>query len=358
MALNFKELQAKILEQQAKKERGKTGGNFGGDNAVYPFWDPKVIPDGSTAIFRFLPDGDETNDYFWQERLIIKLPFPGVKGQADSKPVEVQVPSTDMWKPRTCPITAEISPWWKDKSLEDMARKYYRKKSFLFQGFVVSSPTEEESPPENSIRRFIINPSVFERIKVILLAQDIETSPIDYDNGLDFYLTKTKQGQYSNYDSSGWVRPGTLGTIKTRSLSDAERTVIETYKLWNLSTFLPKKPDEAHLAAMMEMFHASVNEELYDVDRWGQFYRPTGMRIDNSNVSGATDQKTDTTRTVAKVDPDAMASSILNRIAARKEVVNAPFDVDELSVEPTNTAKKAQTPEEIIATIKRRQQSK
>lgn len=354
MALNFKELQAKILDQQAKKERGKTGGNFGGDNAVYPFWDPKVVPDGSTAVFRFLPDGDETNDYFWQERLIIKLPFPGVKGQADSKPVEVQVPCTDMWKPRSCPITAEISPWWKDKSLEDMARRYYRKKSFLFQGFVVSSPTEEESPPENSIRRFIINPSVFERIKIILLAQDIETSPIDYDNGLDFYLTKTKQGQYSNYDSSGWVRPGTIGNIKPRSLNDSERAAIETHKLWNLSTFLPKKPDEAHLTAMMEMFHASVNEELYDVDRWGQFYRPTGMRIDNANAGGPVNQTANTT-TVARIDPEATATSILNRAMAQKAVaVDAPFDIDE----PVSGAKKAQTPEEIIASIKRRQQSK
>lgn len=354
MALNFKELQARIAEQQAKKERSKTGGNFGGDRAVYPFWDN---PDGSTAVFRFLPDGDETNDYFWQERLIIKLPFSGIKGQLDSKPVEIQVPSLDMWKPRSCPITAEINPWWKDKNLEDMARKYYRKKSFLFQGFVPDSPIEEENPPENPIRRFIINPSVFERIKVIMLAQDVDTSPTDYDQGLDFYLTKTKQGQWSNYDTSGWVKPGTLGTIRPRALNQEELDAIDTYKLWNLSSFLPKKPDEDHLTAIMEMFHASVDGELYDLDRWGQFYRPAGIRIDNTETA---ESETKSTKTIVAVNPTATANFIMNRVAAKKvavEEVELPFEVDETSI--TEVVKNGQkTPEEIIADIRNKQKLK
>jgi hypothetical protein len=351
MALSFQELKAKILVEQAKKERGKSGGNFGGDNAVYPFWNN---PDGSTAILRFLPDGDENNDYFWQERLIIKLPFPGIKGSADSKPVEVQVPCVDMWKPRSCPITAEISPWWKDKALEDMARKYYRKKSFLFQGFVVSNPVEEESAPQNLIRRFIINPSVFERIKIILLAQDVETSPIDYDQGLDFYLTKTKQGQYSNYDTSGWTKPGTLGTIKPRALNTEELDAIKTYNLWNLSSFLPKKPDEEHMAAIMELFHASVNEELYDVDRWGQLYPYNGMRFNNTASTDTTDTSTSIKAMPASVNPATTAASILNRVA-KKEVVEESDE--DSTAEPVSTGKaKGQTPDEIIAAIKRRQQ--
>jgi len=84
MALNLKDIQAKLLAQQANKDRIKNGGGFGGDNAVYPFWNN---PEGSSATLRFLPDGDETNDFFWLERLIIKLPFPGVKGDTLGKPV-------------------------------------------------------------------------------------------------------------------------------------------------------------------------------------------------------------------------------------------------------------------------------
>jgi hypothetical protein len=345
MALNLKDIQAKLLAQQANKDRIKSGG-FGGDNAIYPFWNN---PEGSTATLRFLPDGDESNDFFWLERLIIKLPFPGVKGDPMAKPVEVQVPCTDMWKSGTCPITAEIRPWWKDKSLEDMARKYYRKKSYLFQGFVTQNPNKDDQEPENPIRRFIINPSVFDVIKSILMDQDLENSPTDNDHGRDFYLIKTTKGGYANYASSKWA-------MKERALSDDETLAIGKHGLWNLSSFLPKKPDEAHLNAIMELFTASVNEELYDADRWGQFYRPNGMRLDI--------QDGDTPSAVAApaptpAKPAVTAASILNRVAAKPAV--QPEDDSTPPWEDTPAAatpvaeKKSQSPDDIIAAIRRRQ---
>ncbi len=363
MALKLKEIQAKLLAQQANRDRARSGG-FGGDNAVYPFWNN---PEGSVATLRFLPDGDESNDFFWLERLIIKLPFPGVKGQNDGKPVEVQVPCTDMWKAGSCPITAEIRPWWKDKSLEDMARKYYRKKSYLFQGFVTDNPNTQDQTPENPIRRFIINPSVFDRIKSILMVQDIEDSPVDYDKGLDFYLVKKQKGQYANYDDSQWIKPGTM-SIKTRSLNEMERQAISTHGLWNLSTFLPKKPDEDHLNAIMEMFTASVNEELYDPDRWGQFYRPNGMRMDNNGgdsgeATGRTTAQVPAARPAAtqtQAAPAVTAASILNRVAAKpavEESTTPPWDEAADATAPAEKPK-MQTPDEIIAAIRRRQQQK
>jgi len=356
MALTLKEIQAKLAAQQANKDRIKSGG-FGGDNAIYPFWNN---PEGSTATLRFLPDGDESNDFFWLERLIIKLPFPGVKGDAMAKPVEVQVPCTDMWKSGTCPITAEIRPWWKDKSLEDMARKYYRKKSYLLQGFVSQNPNKDDQEPENPIRRFIINPSVFDVIKSILMDQDLENSPTDYDHGRDFYLIKTTKGGYANYTSSKWA-------MKERALLEDEETAINKFGLWNLSSFLPKKPDEAHLNVIMEMFAASVNEELYDVDRWGQFYRPNGMRIDQQDNDTAS---VAAVSAPAPVKPAVTAASILNRVASKPAVQNETVSVEEEdtppwetfsqreSSAPAATEKKSQTPDDIIAAIRRRQQQK
>lgn len=364
MALTLKEIQAKLLAQQANKDRARSGG-FGGDNAVYPFWNN---PDNTVATLRFLPDGDENNDFFWLERLIIKLPFPGVKGQNDGKPVEVQVPCTDMWKAGSCPITAEIRPWWKDKSLEDMARKYYRKKSYLFQGFVTDNPNQQDQTPENPIRRFIINPSIFECIKKILLVQEIEHSPVDYDHGMDFFLAKKKQGQWANYDDSGWIKPGSLSP-RARPLSEMERGAISQHGLWNLSQFMPKKPDEDHLNAIMELFTASVNEELYDVDRWGQYYRPNGMRMENSNTdSGESTGRTTVQMPARTAAPAASsggvtAASILNRVAAKAPVTEAETSTppwEEKAVEQPSTqpaaAKKMQSPEDIIAAIRARQQ--
>lgn len=354
MALTLKEIQAKLLAQQATKDRVKSGG-FAGDNAVYPFWNN---PDNSIARLRLLPDGDETNDFFWLERLIIKLPFPGVKGSVDNKPVEVQVPSTDMWKANTCPINAEIRPWWKDKSLEDMARKYYRKKSYVFQGFVPENPNKDDVTPENPIRRFIINPSVFDRIKSILMVQDIEDSPVDYDKGLDFYLVKKQRGQYANYDESQWMRPGTM-SIKTRPLDESERAAIDKFGLWNLGSFLPKKPDEEHLAAIMELFTASVNEELYDPERWGQFYRPNGMKLDNVENTEATGKTTVEVKTPTA--SPVSAASILNRVKATTETTakeESPPWEDKSTADAPVADKKAQSPDDIIAAIRRRQQQK
>ena len=80
------EIRAKLKEQESR-----TGGSqsSGGDNAIYPFWN---IKEGESATLRFLPDGDESNTFFWKERLMIKLPFNGIKGETDSRPVQVQVP--------------------------------------------------------------------------------------------------------------------------------------------------------------------------------------------------------------------------------------------------------------------------
>jgi len=344
MGLSLKEIQAKLLEQQARKDRGKSG-TFTGDNSVYPFWNN---PEGSTATMRFLPDGDDTNDFFWVERLIIKLPFSGVKGQDENKPVEVQVPCMDMWKPGSCPIAAETRAWWKDPTLEDLARKYWRKKSYIFQGFVTNNPNKDDATPENPIRRFIINPSVFDAIKAILMRQDLENTPTDYEHGRDFYLSKTTKGGYANYSSSSW-------SMKERPLTAEELAAVDTYGLYNLSQFLPKKPDDAGVQAIIEMFHASVNEELYDMDRWGQYFKPNGMRVDSTSTD--TDSGSNYRQSAAPVAaPAVTASSIMSKIAKPAED-DVPFEADEPAVTaPAESKPKMQSPDEILAAIRRRQQ--
>ena len=353
MALTLKEIQAKLIAQEAAKDKFKSGG-AGGDNSVYPFW---ANPDNTTATMRFVVDGDTSNDFFWRERLLIKLPFRGIKGQDENKMCTVQVPSTDMWTPNSDPIAAEIRPWWKDKSLEDMARKYWRKKSYVFQGFVPLNPNKEEAEPTNPIRRFVISQSVFDIIKSILMDQDLENNPTDVENGRDFYLTKTTKGGFANYASSKWA-------MKERPLNAPEREAIETYGLPNIgsSTSFPKKPDAAHISAMMEMFAASVDGDLYDPERWGQFYAPYGMRQDNANANNSDNDHSNTTSSsvVASASSVVSAASVLARIAPKvsatsveSEAVDPPFDVDVQA-----PVKKTQDPNDIIAALRKRQASK
>ena len=265
------EIRAKLLEQE-NKSGGNRSGSAGGDNAIYPFWN---IQENSTATLRFLPDGDESNTFFWKERQMIRMPFPGIKGQDEHRAVTVNVPCVEMWGD-SCPVHAEIRPWFKDPSLEQEGRKYWKKRSYIFQGFVVDNPLAEDSTPENPIRRFIINPSIYKIISAALMDPDFPEIPTDYEQGTDFKLTKTQKGQYADYSTSNWAR-------RERSLNEAERKAIETNGLFTLNDFMPKRPNDSELKAIHEMFEASVDGQLYDPDRFGEFYKPAGMQYDNAS---------------------------------------------------------------------------
>jgi len=258
------EIRAKLKEQETRSTGGSTGG---GDNAIYPFWNMK---EGESSTLRFLPDGNPDNTFFWVERLMIKLPFAGVKGETDSRPVQVQVPCMEMYG-ESCPILQEVRGWFKDPSLEDMGRKYWKKRSYIFQGFVTDNPLTEDTTPENPIRRFIIGPQIFQLIKQALMDPDMEELPTDYTAGVDFRLNKGTKGGYADYGASSWAR-------RERPLGDAEMNAVNTNGLFNLSDFLPKKPSEVEVKVLTEMFEASVDGEAYDPDRWSQYFRPAGMQ--------------------------------------------------------------------------------
>ena len=266
------EIRAKLQEQE---NRGPSGSSSsGGDNAIFPFWN---IPENSTSVLRFLPDGDSSNTYFWRERQMIRLEFAGIKGQADSRKVTVNVPCNEMWGPTgSCPVLAEVRPWFKDPALEDMGRKYWKKRSYVFQGYVVESSLQEDTTPDNPIRRFIINPSIFNIIKGALMDSDFVELPTDIEQGTDFRLTKTTKGQYADYSTSSWAR-------RERSLDSNERAAVEQYGLFNLNDYLPKQPSEEELGVIGKMFEASVDGQMYDPELWGNYYRPAGVQIDTSN---------------------------------------------------------------------------
>ena len=293
------EIRAKLKEQETN-----TGGNnrSGGDNAIYPFWN---MQEGQSSTLRFLPDGDDTNTFFWKERLMIKLPFAGIKGETDSRPVQVQIPCMEMYG-ETCDILNEVRAWFKDPTLEDMGRKYWKKRSYVFQGFVVDNVLQEESP-ENPVRRFIIGPQIFQIIKQALMDPDMEELPTDYTAGVDFRLNKTSKGGYADYGTSNWAR-------RDRPLNDQEMAAINTHGLFNLSDFLPKKPDATAVKVMQEMFEASVDGEAYDADRWSQYFRPSGMQARTGDPQKA-----------ASVNATATSQSAPAPAAA---VEAAPFEAD------------------------------
>jgi hypothetical protein len=286
---------AEIRAKLKAAETRSTDSNSGGDKSIYPFW---TIKNGGEAVFRFLPDGNADNTFFWVERAVIKLPFAGIKGRTDSKPVVVNVPCVEMYNDGSvCPILSEVRPWFKDPSLEDMGRKYWKKKSYIFHGFVTEDGLEEKEPPENPIRRFVIGPQIYKLIHAALIDEEYTELPTDYVHGFDFRLKVGTKGGYADYSTSTWSR-------RTRPISDTERDAISQFSLPNLSDYLPKKPNEVELKVMVEMFEASVNGEAYDIERWGKYFRPYG--ISESDAPAATATVTSVVAPVAHTTEEAM----------------------------------------------------
>ena len=258
---------ADIRARLAAQENKSTGNNYPqSDGAIYPHW---KMDEGALASLRFLPDADTGNSFFWIERQVIKLPFNGIKGEVNSKQVTVQVPCVEMFG-ENCPVLAEVRPWYKDETLKELANKYWKKRSYLFQGFVRQNPIGEDSTPANPIRRFVISPQIFQTIKSSLMDPEIEELPTDLMRGLDFNIRKTTKGQYADYSTSSWSR-------KESALTDVEQAAIEAHGLFNLADFLPKKPSDSELRVIKEMFEASVDGQPYDADKFGAYYRPYGV---------------------------------------------------------------------------------
>jgi hypothetical protein len=323
---------AEIRARLAASESKQGGQSTGGDNSIYPHWN---MEEGQSATLRFLPDGNTKNTFFWQERAMIRLPFNGVKGEMDSKQVYVQVPCMEMWQ-ETCPVLTEVRTWFKDKSLEEMGRKYWKKRSYIFQGFVRENPLADDKTPENPIRRFIIGPQIFTVIKGALMDPELEELPTDLLRGLDFRISKTSKGGYADYNTSKWAR-------KESALTEAEQVAIETHGLYDLSTFLPKKPGEAEIKVIKEMFEASVDGQSYDTERWGSYFRPAGVSAPAGSSTGSA--PVDETAPVAKATPAPVGS------------FDDGEDTPAVASAPVEAKAGTQKAEDILAMIRARQKA-
>jgi hypothetical protein len=331
------EIRARLAAQENTNQNN--GPRTQSDNAIYPHWN---ISEGATATVRFLGDADTNNPYFWAERQVIKLPFNGVKGDPNVKQIVVQVPCVEMYGDN-CPVLAEVRPWYKDDTLKDLASKYWKKRTYLYQGFVRANPMGDDQTPTNPIRRFVISPQIQTVIKASLMDPELEELPTDYNRGLDFNIKKTSKGGYADYSTSNWAR-------KESPLTEAELAAIEAHGLFNLSDFLPKKPSEAELRIIKEMFEASVDGRPYDNDKWGAYYRPYGLEA----PAGAAAPQTETAGTSSPVAPKVVDYEPSHGAHSQPPVDDTPpFETDEpIKVPESTSSDKAQ---DILAMIRARQ---
>jgi hypothetical protein len=127
-------------------------------------------------------------------------------------------------------------------------------------------------------------------------------------------------------------------------LNEAEQAAVEKHGLFDLSTFLPKKPSEAEVRVIKEMFEASVDGQTYDTERWGQYFRPAGVNAP-AGGSGATHADEDAPAPAARPAPSTASA----------------FDDDEpvattAPVQSATPAAGTNKAEDILAMIRARQQ--
>lgn len=339
--MSLADIRAKL---QAQENRGQStpSAKTPGDQALYPFWN---IKPGEQTVIRFLPDTDPTNSFFWVEKAVINLTFTGVKGSTDNKDkvYTVKVPCMETYG-ENCPVLAEVRTWYKDDSLKEMANKYWKKRTYLFQGFVKTNPLlntgdakTEDSPPENPIRRFVVTPQLFTVIKAAMMDPEIEELPTDYQRGLDFKIVKGTKGEWADYSTSSFAR-------KETALTELEQQAIEQYGLLNLKDFLPKKPSESEQRIIKEMFEASVDGRPYDIERWGAYYKPWGLEVGSAS-------KSDDDESFETVTQPAQSQSA-------QSTSTPPWSEDdskESSEETKVPAKSNSNPNDILALIRSRQ---
>jgi hypothetical protein len=239
-----------------------------------------------------------------------------------------------------CPVLAEVRPWYKDDTLKELANKYWKKRSYLYQGFVRTNPLGDDQTPANPIRRFIISPQIQTIIKASLMDPEMEYLPTDYTNGLDFNVKKTSKGGYADYSTSNWAR-------KESPLTEAELAAIEAHGTYNLADFLPKKPSEAELRIIKEMFEASVDGRPYDNDKWGAYYRPYGLAA----PEGAAAPQNESADTNSPVAHAAQTPAASNDVPWNEDETPAASDAVVLPKSDTS-GDKAQ---DILAMIRARQ---
>ncbi len=221
------------LKQAFKKPEQSEGGNR--PNNYYPFWN---IAEGQQAIVRFLPDKNQDNPFgFVVEKLMHTLTTNG-----DEK----SVPCLKMYG-EDCPVCKVSSEYYK-KDDETNGKKYWRKKQHIAQALVIEDPLKPNETTkethEGKVRFLAIGWQLFQVIQESFGSGDLEAVPYNMDEGYDFVIKKTKNGNYFTY------AVGSRFKAKARPLTDEEKQIAEDHMI-DLSTLLPKNPGEERVAAML-----------------------------------------------------------------------------------------------------------
>lgn len=289
MTLNLQELRQKYNAETAKIKNSTN--NF--TSQVFDFRNLKV---GDSVRVRFIEDS-EPNDVFWRERRTRNLKFNSVKdtsGAVLNQATYVDIPAFNkkfdevLWSNPPAEylyandedvIQKRIGNFWDGTDTgKELYNKFKRRKTYVMRGFLES---DVEGYERNKAYRFIVTEDLFNLISSFMSDTEIAYAPTDVQNGLDFIINVTgrnsningKTQEVKDYTTSKYAR-------KETPLTEEEVAYLKNNELPPLITFVYQKPDAEHERAMIEMFEAIMEDEPYDVSRWGKYYKPNNVQFD------------------------------------------------------------------------------
>lgn len=251
-------------------------------NNYYPFWN---IKSGERAVIRFLPDANENNPRgFLAERVSHSLEINGQRRT---------IPCLTMYN-EECPICKISQAYYKVKD-EINGKKYWKSRQYIAQAIIVEDPLppNEETGEKHTgqVRYVTLGYQIHNIIKDAFGSDELEYVPYDFENGYDFIIKKSEQGNYSSY------AVGTKFANKPRALTEEELS--NAYdNMVDLSTLLPKHPGTEKVQAMLD---AEMNGVEY-VDEGSTNSKPAIPQTEDAPVVAKTTSKT--TKPVVEPDVD------------------------------------------------------
>lgn len=268
------------------------------NNNSYPFWNMKV---GEKAVIRFLPDTNEDNPRgFLIEKVFHNLELNGKRRT---------VSCLSMYG-EDCPICKLSQEYYKAKD-DANGKKYWKKKQYISQALIVEDPLppNEETGEKHigQVRNITLSYQVYNIIKEAFSSDELDEVPYDFENGYDFIIKKTTQGDYANFTV------GTKFANKPRSLTETELSAVYDHSV-DLSTLLPKNPTATVVQAMLD---AEMHGEEYIDNYTSRQQQSTTTKT--TPVAKNPEASEETESDDSNQDVNDMLAKIRERRAAKKD---------------------------------------
>ena len=232
MALDINALRAAFKQKaEANTDKGENNGFW---EKFYQFF---RMDYDQVAIWRFLPDANDDNPLgFIVENKYHQLLINGKKKQ---------IACLKMYG-ETCPCCEKSAEFYNAGDTAQ-GKTFWRKIDYLAQGLVINSPFEYPiKPDENPVRLVSMSNKLYAKVETEIVKGDLDEMPYDMLNGYDFRIVKTKQstpqGDFANYESSGFARKST----------PVPTDLMERVELLDLSKFRYMKIEREQMEAMIE----------------------------------------------------------------------------------------------------------